>query len=281
MSRVNFAILTEEERDTRLNNMCKLVKRMRKQLKDINLKMKNNAPKLLNKYINDYSKEIRKAKESTKVNNETNNHTTNSLSEAEASTEIDFKKICSAFEKLNQNHQQFEYDDERLIFQNLINLVSEGKLSSDSLHFKRINNIIRGLMSESNNKTEENIPMNLASPAGNEKETKIPQELIKSIYCIDQPIQYIPVEKNENPKPIQPVAVNNTINSCSFNFKENSSILSNIIFSNQPEIENHLLDLLLQERYKRFLYLSNNNKVQINCRFSGNYSMNIALDNNV
>jgi len=58
---------------------------------------------------------------------------------------LDFNKLCDALGKINQNSSSFEFTDERFIIQNLINLIHEGKLQPNGIHFKHICSILRSL----------------------------------------------------------------------------------------------------------------------------------------
>jgi len=311
LSKTNFSILNQEEKRRRLKNLAKLVKKMKRQLKNINLKMRKNAPKLLNKFINDY------LKGSSKITFNSNEKIYSNL---------DFDQLCEAFETLNSKENSFEYEDERFIFQNLISALNEGRLSPSSIQFNHISSILRTLTVEHEgqsdhfpayigeekpyyftledgklNKLESSVESYLTGSKDESTKyfiSKIEYEylkkmnkesdnvFLKSFYLFDQhsnnqstiePISnnfHSPVGNHALfPASIQTNSFNvntnlaNTFifptqtNSCSLiHFEDIFSKLPAFLTSSQPEIENHLLDLLLEPKYKRMLNCPNYNK---------------------
>ena len=126
-SKVNFSKLKIEEKDERLKNLAKLVKKLRRKTRNLENKIRFNASKLLNKYI------------WTKLGI----NTKNKYNPPEFS--FDFDKICKALKRA-KNHEDFEFADEKHLIENLINLISEDKLKLDSLGYKRICSQIRMLL---------------------------------------------------------------------------------------------------------------------------------------
>jgi hypothetical protein len=126
-SKVNFSKLKAEEKDERLKNLAKLVKRLRRKVRNLEHKVRFNATKLLNKYL--YSK--------LGIN------TKNKYLQPEF--QFDFDKICIALKRI-RNHPGFEYDDQKHLLENLISLLAEDKLKLDSLAYKRICSILRLLL---------------------------------------------------------------------------------------------------------------------------------------
>ena len=143
-SKVNFTKLKNEEKDERLQNLSKLVKRLRRKVKNLENKFKNNTNKLLTKFIshslgfskrkkptsNNSNLTMTDLNKSTAINNSNLNGVNNSL-------EIDVDKICMALNNL-RNYDNFEYEDEKHIIENLINLIAENKLPLDSINFRKI-----------------------------------------------------------------------------------------------------------------------------------------------
>jgi len=143
-SKVNFTKLKNEEKDERLQNLSKLVKRLRRKVKNLENKFKNNTNKLLTKFISHSLGISKKKKFSQEENNFTNNdlnNSTNNISNSNSSNncslEIDVDKICKALNNL-RNYENFEYEDEKHIIENMINLIAEDKLPLDSINFRKI-----------------------------------------------------------------------------------------------------------------------------------------------
>jgi hypothetical protein len=164
-SRVNFAKLSIEEKEKRLKNLAKVVKKMKRQLKNIDLKIKKNAPKLLNKFISEHIKSNSNKESSTNylTGNGTcsNNSSSSSLkfgnlpnsnsliqncsAKKKHENILDFEKLCKSLSFLN-NFDGYEFDDEKNILKNLITLIADGVLSPGSLKFKHICSILRTLL---------------------------------------------------------------------------------------------------------------------------------------
>jgi len=53
-SKVNFSKLSDQEKDHRLKNLAKLVKRLRRKTRNLEQKLKKNANKILNRYLSKY-----------------------------------------------------------------------------------------------------------------------------------------------------------------------------------------------------------------------------------
>jgi len=123
-SKVNFSKLKDEEKNDRLKNLAKLVKRLRRRVRNLEHKVKVNPSKLLNRYL--WSK--------LGIN------TKNKYLRPEF--ELGFEKIVKALKKI-KSYDEFEYNDEKHIIENLINLIANGDLKFDSLIYKKISSLIR------------------------------------------------------------------------------------------------------------------------------------------
>ena len=65
--------------------------------------------------------------------NNSNNNISSSAYPNNNSLEIDVDKICRALNNL-RNYENFEYEDEKHIIENMINLIAEDKLPLDSIN---------------------------------------------------------------------------------------------------------------------------------------------------
>lgn len=128
-SKVNFSKLKAEEKDERLKNLAKLVKRLRRKVRNLEHKVRFNATKLLNKHIW----------------NKLGINTKNKYLQPEFN--FDFDKIWKALRKV-RDYEDFEYDDQKHLIENVINFVAEDKLKLDSLTYRRICSQIRLLMNK-------------------------------------------------------------------------------------------------------------------------------------
>jgi hypothetical protein len=126
-SKVNFSKLKSEEKDERLKNLAKLVKRLRRKVRNLELKVRFNATKLLNKHlwnklgINSKNKYL--------------------LPEFE----FDFDKVCKSLKKV-RNFNEFEFDDQKHLIENIINFIADDKLKLDSIQYKKICSILRNII---------------------------------------------------------------------------------------------------------------------------------------
>ena len=128
ISKVNFSKLKETEKDERLKNLAKLVKRLRRKSRNLEQRFKANANKILNKYISN-SVGLKKSKP--------NNNPFN----------LNIENICKSLKILRQ-YEKFEYDDQMHVLENFINLIAEEKLNLDSIHFRKICTQIRIFLSK-------------------------------------------------------------------------------------------------------------------------------------
>lgn len=126
-SKVNFSKLSPEEKDDRLKNLAKLVKRLRRKVRTLENKVRFNATKLLNKHI------------CNKLGINTKNKYV--LPEFH----FDFEKVVKSLRKI-RNFEEFEYDDQKHLIENIINLISEENLKIESLQYKKLCSIIRMLL---------------------------------------------------------------------------------------------------------------------------------------
>jgi len=124
--------------------LSKLVKRLRRKVKNLDNKFKNNTNKLLTKFISHslgLSKKKKHQQEDILNNNNedlnTSNNKINPQGECNGNLEIDVDKICKALNNL-RNYEHFEYEDEKHIIENMINLIAEDKLPLDSINFRKI-----------------------------------------------------------------------------------------------------------------------------------------------
>ena len=126
-SKVNFSKLKDEEKDDRLKNLAKLVKRLRRRVRNLEHKVKANPTKLLNKYLW----------------NKLGINTKNKYLKPEF--EFDFERIVKALKKI-RNYDDFEFNDQKHIIENMINFIADDTLKLDSLAFKKICSLIRILL---------------------------------------------------------------------------------------------------------------------------------------
>jgi hypothetical protein len=127
-SKVNFSKLKEEEKELRLKNMAKLVKRLRRKVRNLEMKFKKNVNKMINKYVN-------KSGKNGKGRNESNKRIQQDM-------DLNVDKLCKALKMLSE-YKNFEYEDQRHVLENFISLISEEKLQFDSVHFNKICTQIR------------------------------------------------------------------------------------------------------------------------------------------
>lgn len=127
-SKVNFSKLTEIEKDERLKNLAKLVKRLRRKTRNLEQRFKKNANKMLNRYISN-SLGIKKYKT---VSDATNNIPLN----------FNIDILCKSL-KMLRSYDKFEYSDQKHAIENFIKLIAEEKLQLDSLNFRKICTQIR------------------------------------------------------------------------------------------------------------------------------------------
>jgi hypothetical protein len=126
-SKVNFSKLKAEEKDERLKNLAKLVKRLRRKVRNLENKVRFNPTKLLNKHIW----------------NKLGINTKNKYLQPEF--QFDFDKICKALKKL-RNYEEYEFDDQKHLIENIINVVADEKIKIGSLAYKKICSILRPLI---------------------------------------------------------------------------------------------------------------------------------------
>lgn len=126
-SKVNFSKLKAEEKDERLKNLAKLVKRLRRKVRNLENKVRFNPTKLLNKHIW----------------NKLGINTKNKYLQPEF--QFDFDKICKALKKV-RNYEEYEFDDQKHLIENIINLVADENMKIGSLAYKKICSILRPLI---------------------------------------------------------------------------------------------------------------------------------------
>ena len=127
-SKVNFSKLNENEKDERLKNLAKLVKRLRRKTRNLEQRFKSNANKILGKYISN-SLGIKKNKQNN-----------NPL-------DLSIENLCKSIKILRQ-YEKFEYKDQSHVIENFINLIAEQKLQLDSISFRKICTQIRLFISK-------------------------------------------------------------------------------------------------------------------------------------
>jgi len=243
--------------------------------------MKSNAQKLLNKYLSD---NIKLSSLSPIQKSEDQKH-----------IKLDFNKLCLALSELNnpKTKQDFELDEERLIIQTLIEKIASGALHPKSSQFKQICRILK---SSKETKSEKeilgNIEMNtghIPTPAGNTKKEKANEisQRMDNVYFMNElsPPQVLQVKPQtstqHSPNPMQQVYYNPyngfipVDNSFSFtlngrpNYNNNNLSLAwlcqlpYLLTTNNQAVDSQLLDLLLNDRYKRMCYnnVYNNNPI--------------------
>jgi hypothetical protein len=126
-SKIKFSKLKSEEKDERLKNLAKLVKRLRRKVRNLEHKVRFNATKLLNKHIW----------------NRLGISTKNKYLQPEFT--LDFDKICIALKRV-RNYDGFEYTDQKHLLENLVNCIAEDKLKINSLMYRKICSVVRMLL---------------------------------------------------------------------------------------------------------------------------------------
>lgn len=117
-SKVNFSKLSDSEKDSRLKNLSSLITRLRKKIRNLDSKYSNLTEIKLKKILND------------KIGNNCNLN----LDEL-----VQSLKILYGF-----NHHEFR--DQIYLIQNLIKLISSGKLRPDSINYKKICTQVRMML---------------------------------------------------------------------------------------------------------------------------------------
>jgi hypothetical protein len=114
-SKVNFSKLTEQEKDERLKNLLSLSQKLKSKVRKLELKLKSGSSKIFSIFFNH---SLKKKKEALNVN-------------------FDIEKLCTALKKL-KTHQGFEYKDQQLVIETLINLIAEDPEILNTINFKKI-----------------------------------------------------------------------------------------------------------------------------------------------
>lgn len=127
-SRVNFSKLTGDEKDERLKNLSSLISRLRKKLRNQERRFKLRVCKNISTLIENNLEKKQKA---------------NSTQYYETLVHSLIKVI-----KMLRENQNAEFEDEKFLLDNLINLLAERKLSTKSINFKKICTQIRMLLDE-------------------------------------------------------------------------------------------------------------------------------------
>jgi len=131
ISKVNFTKLSDAEKDERLKNLAKMVKRLRRKVRNLENRFQSNANKILNKYLaNNLG-----IKKQSKIN--------------QYPLDMDIDKLSNALKILRQ-YEKFEYSDQRHVIENLVNLIANEKLSLDSINFRKICTQIRIFLEKEN-----------------------------------------------------------------------------------------------------------------------------------
>ena len=126
-SKVNFSKLKEQEKDERLKNLAKLVKRLRRKVRNLEQKFKTNANKIFGNYLH-HSLGVKKYQMATSNQN--------------AALELTLENISKALKNVRA-YDGFEYEDQKNVVENLINLLAEEKISLDSINSGKICSQIR------------------------------------------------------------------------------------------------------------------------------------------
>ena len=121
ISKVNFKKLNDTEKEERLKNLAKSVKKLRRKVKSLESKFKSNGNKIVNKFI---SENINLKKKNTYVPN------------------FDLDKLCRAL-KVIKDSEKHEYDDQRNLIENLIELIADERITPDSVNYKKLCTQIR------------------------------------------------------------------------------------------------------------------------------------------
>lgn len=274
-SKVNFSKLKVEEKDERLKNLAKLVKRLRRKVRNLENKVRFNASKLLNKYV------------WTKLGINTKNKY------VPPEFSFDFEKICRALKRI-RNHDEFEFADQKLLIENVINLIAEGKLHLNSLGFKRICSQIRMLLNKEQIKyiSKKNSKVTVSFPEtevyitkmeyNKLKKFKDKEEILRAILGVydedekavkisiepaEQVDQYIEKDKTQEEN-----GVNNNIILSNINNKNEAANSTNIILCEEQSMSQSLNNI--NTNFNNISAGSNNNSKKLNL----NLSININRD---
>jgi len=121
--------LSNLEKVEKLKILSKVVRRYRRKIKNIRKKIKVNSEKIWAKYLN---KKMIKDKKNKK--------------EKEKEKPMCLGNLMIALKKLRSF--PFEYDQDRLAVENLVNLISSGKLKPDSINYQIIATQVRAFLEE-------------------------------------------------------------------------------------------------------------------------------------
>jgi hypothetical protein len=129
-SKVNFSKLSDDEKNERLRNLSGLVSRLRKKLRNQDRKFKQKMNKKITKLF-ESSLGI-KPKQEDKDKVESDHTYCDGL----------INNLIKSIKILKEN-ENAKFEDEKNLIENLLYIISDNKLSIESIHFKKICTIIR------------------------------------------------------------------------------------------------------------------------------------------
>jgi DNA-binding XRE family transcriptional regulator len=123
-SEIDILSIQPEDKVQRLKTLAKSVKILRRKINTIEKKVKNNSSKILNQHI-----------WSSLGINPKNIYLKNQY-------KINYDNIITALKKISEKND-FEFNDQKHLIRNLVNLIAEGKLKPNSTIYNQICNILR------------------------------------------------------------------------------------------------------------------------------------------
>jgi hypothetical protein len=121
---IDLSLIQSEDKVERLKTLAKSVKIMRRKIKTMEKKLRLNSSKILNQHIWN----------SLSINPK-NIYLKNQY-------KFDYDNVLSAFKKIKEK-KDFEFEDQKHVIENLINLIVEEKLKPGSIIYNQICNILR------------------------------------------------------------------------------------------------------------------------------------------
>ena len=154
--------LKDFEKIEKLKILSKVVRRYRRQLKNIKRKIKQKSEKSFQKYLNKNLSLKDKKKKSSKIN-------------------FSMKNLIITMKKLQDSNNTLDYSEDRNALENLICLIGSGRIDFNSIHYKKICTQIRMFLKDGHIehlKKNSNILVNL--PEKNVYISKIELEFYKN-----------------------------------------------------------------------------------------------------
>ena len=108
-----------------MKNLAKLISRLRRKIRNMEIRYKNNACSILSSLVDKTVKKIKKS----------------NIDESEK-TSFNIDNLVKSIKKLRE-YPSFEYEDQKFVIENFIDLIAEDKINLDSINFKKLCTQIR------------------------------------------------------------------------------------------------------------------------------------------